>query len=163
MSSGRAKVSTEIERKFDVGEGFALPSLDGLPGVAVVDGPQEHALDATYLDTADLRLLRSRTTLRRRTGGTDAGWHLKLPRSDGERDELHHPLGRSAGAVPKPLRAVVEVHLRGAALAPVVRLRTRRRVTRLLDADGTLLAEVADDAVTATLPAPGQQPQVRRW
>ena len=38
--------------------------------------PTEFALSATYYDTADLRLARSGLTLRRRSGGTDAGWHL---------------------------------------------------------------------------------------
>ena len=70
---------TEIERKFDVDETFVLPDLAGVPGVASVDGPVVHELAATYYDTADLRLARARITLRRRTGGTDEGWHLKLP------------------------------------------------------------------------------------
>ena len=36
-------------------------------------------LTAAYLDTDDLRLARWRVSLRRREGGTDEGWHLKLP------------------------------------------------------------------------------------
>ena len=54
----------------------------------------ESDLSATYYDTADLRLLRSRMTLRRRRGGSDAGWHLKLPAGADSRDEVRHPLGR---------------------------------------------------------------------
>src|SRR4051812_42639837 len=34
--------------------------------------------DATYFDTADLRLARAGLTLRRQTGGEDAGWHLQI-------------------------------------------------------------------------------------
>jgi CHAD domain-containing protein len=163
-ASDMAPVSPEVERKFDVDDGFVLPPLDGLPGVAQVGEPREYGLDATYLDTADLRLLRNRVTLRRRTGGEDAGWHLKRPRGDGEREELRQPLGRSVRELPPVLRAAAEVHLRGAEVVPVVRLRTRRRVTQLLNLEGGVLAEVADDAVIATVPAPNGRPaSVRRW
>jgi inorganic triphosphatase YgiF len=61
-ATGGMQVSTEVERKFDVGPGFVLPSLGGLPGVSAVSEPREFDLDATYLDTADLRLLRHRIT-----------------------------------------------------------------------------------------------------
>lgn len=162
MKGTGVQISTEVERKFDVDDDFALPSLDGLPGVAEVGGPRRHELDATYFDTTDLRLLRNRTTLRRRTGGEDAGWHLKLPRRDGERDEVRRPLGRSTRAVPPVLRAAAEVHLRGADLVPVVRLRTRRLVTLLCDRDGGVLAEVADDEVVAELPAVDGFPAAER-
>src|SRR5689334_11276126 len=113
----------EIELKFDADDGFALPDLRDLPGVADVSPPQVHALEAVYYDTADYRLAANRHTLRRRTGGHDAGWHLKRPRSDGFRDELQEPLG-DEGEVPPALRRFVEVHARGARLAHVVRLLT---------------------------------------
>lgn len=149
--SAATVVVTEVERKFDLAPGVELPGFDGLPGVASVGGAQVHDLDATYVDSVDLRLIANRITLRRRTGGDDAGWHLKLPRGDGERDELRRPLGRSARALPAPLRSQVEVHLRGAEVLPVVRLVTRRVVRHLLDGAGSVLAEVADDEVTATV------------
>ena len=41
--------------------------------------PPVQALDAVYFDTPGKDLARNRITLRRRTGGPDAGWHLKLP------------------------------------------------------------------------------------
>ena len=56
----------EIERKFDVDGAFTLPDLTGVDGVAAADPPVEHALEAVYHDTADLRLARARVTLRRR-------------------------------------------------------------------------------------------------
>lgn len=163
-ATGRARVTREIERKFDVDGDFTLPELAGLPGVVAVAGPREHALDATYFDSADLRLVRHRLTLRRRTGGDDAGWHLKRPRGDGERDEVHARLGRSPRKVPAELRAAVEVYLRGAEVVPVVRLQTRRRVSALTGHDGTVLVEIADDTVTATVLAfGGGQELVRTW
>ncbi len=160
MTSGHL----EIETKYDVTEAFQLPDLDGLDGVARVDPPVEHGLEAVYHDTADLRLLRARVTLRRRTGGPDAGWHLKLP-AGAARRELHAPLGRATKNPPRALVAPVVGILRGAATAPVATLRTRRLVTSLRDAEGALLAEVADDTVTATVPAsaPGAPAEVRVW
>ena len=65
------------------------------PRAASPAPPTEFALSAVYYDTADLRLLRSRLTLRRRRGGNDAGWHLKLPAGADSRDEVRLPLGRA--------------------------------------------------------------------
>jgi CHAD domain-containing protein len=143
----------EVERKFDVDGDFALPDLTDVDGVATADPPVEHALEAVYHDTADLRLARARVTLRRRTGGHDAGWHLKLPAAAGARQEVHEPLGRAVKTPPRPLRDLVLGITRGAATSPVTQLRTRRLATVLRDADGRALAEIADDAVCATVPA----------
>jgi inorganic triphosphatase YgiF len=153
----------EIESKYDVDEHFVLPDLADLPGV-VADEPVEHLLDAVYHDTGDLRLLRSRVTLRRRTGGEDAGWHLKLP-AGAARRELHAPLGRGVKKAPEALIEPVAGILRGAATAPVVALKTRRLVTVLRDDAGRAVAEVADDMVTATLFAPGpdEPTEVHAW
>jgi CHAD domain-containing protein len=154
----------EVETKYDVDDGFAVPDLHGLPGVAGVDEPVEHLLEAVYFDTADLRLLRARVTMRRRTGGADAGWHLKLPAGTARR-EVHAPLGR---AVRKPPRALVEPVagvVRGETPLPVATLRTRRVVINLRGADGGLLVEVADDTVTATVPSAGagEPSEVHVW
>ena len=160
MTSGHL----EVETKYDVGDGFAVPDLTGLHGVATVDAPVEHELEAVYFDTADLRLLRARVTMRRRTGGGDAGWHLKLP-AGAARRELHAPLGRATTKVPKALSEPVAGVLRGGSPTPVATLRTRRVVTSLRDPDGALLAEVADDTVTATVPPAdaGQPMEVQSW
>jgi CHAD domain-containing protein len=157
-------VHLEIETKYDVAEGFAVPDLTGLPGVAIVEEPVEHLLEAVYYDTEDLRLLRSRITMRRRTGGTDAGWHLKLP-AGAARREVHAPLGRAAKNPPRAMLEPVTGILRGARVRPVATLRTRRTVTSLRGVDGALLVEFADDMVTATLPAaaPGRPTEVQAW
>ncbi|MFJ9738367.1 CHAD domain-containing protein [Streptomyces sp. NPDC101166] len=117
----------------------------GSPGLSLVDGGV-HDLDAVYYDTADLRLARSAATLRRRTGGPDAGWHLKLPLPGDDRDEIRAPL---QDGVPERLRELALSRTRGARLQPVVRIRSRRSVRDLVDADGTVLAEVALDRVDA--------------
>lgn len=155
----------EIERKFEVGPEFVVPELAGVPGVASVSEPEEIELSATYYDTPGLRLLRSRVTLRRRTGGSDAGWHVKLPAADGARTELHEPLGRAVrrppAAVLAPVRGLVGTQPAG----PVATLQTHRVLRRLLAADGRQLAEVADDLVTGTaLPTGAGEPAtVTAW
>ena len=154
-SSKRPVPVTEIERKFEVPVGFAVPDLTDVPGVARVAPPVLHRLDATYFDTPDLRLVANKITLRRRTGGDDAGWHLKRPRAGGERTELHAPLGRASKTVPAVLVSPVAVHLRGAKPGPIVRLSTARTVHRLLDGDGAVLVEVAQDEVNASRPQTG--------
>jgi CHAD domain-containing protein len=160
-----AREHVEIERKFDVGETFVLPDLSAVPGVASVAEPVEHVLEAVYHDTTDLRLARAKVTLRRRTGGTDAGWHVKLPATAGARRELHSPLGRVTKGVPKAVLAPLLGIVRNAPVVQVATLRTRRVVTDLCAEDGRVLAEVADDHVTGTaLPAgPGEAAVVSAW
>jgi len=143
-----ATLIRETERKYEADTGTTVPSLAGLPGVAAESPPAEFRLEAEYFDTADLRLLRAGITLRRRRGGEDDGWHLKVPVGPDTRTELHVPLRRGR-TVPAELARLVRAYARTAPLAPVARIATLRRQRLLLDGDGTSLAEVADDEVTA--------------
>ena len=145
----------ETELKFEVSGDFVLPDL-GSPadGVAVTE-PEVFLLVATYFDTADLRLAKASITLRRRTGGSDAGWHLKLPVTAGTRRELQVPLGDDAAAVPAQLASQVSTWVRDEPLQVVAVLETRRTVRRLAGRGGETLAEVADDAVTGSVPGRG--------
>lgn len=93
----------ETEAKYDAPAGAALPRLDDLPQVAGTSGPGEEQLEAEYYDTDDLRLIRAGITLRRRRGGDDAGWHLKLPLGADTRREIRLPLGRAGRRVPGEL------------------------------------------------------------
>ncbi|MFF7153485.1 CHAD domain-containing protein [Streptomyces sp. NPDC008139] len=144
----------ETERKYEAGDGpgrpLTPPDLEGLPSVAGIRRLDPVLLDAVYYDTAGLALAAHRTTLRRRTGGEDAGWHLKLPTGEPDtRTEVRVPLGAADDAPPEELRTEVAALLRGRPLNPVVRLRTTRHRTLLLDAEGGALAEIAHDEVTA--------------
>lgn len=146
-------VVREVESKFEPGDGTELPDLTALDDVATVTDPETHELNATYFDTDGLALSAAGLTLRRRTGGGDAGWHLKVPSPDGGRDELREPLGGGAvDAVPTSLERAVQLYVRGRALRPVTEIRTRRRTYRLCDADGHTLAELCDDQVNAATP-----------
>ncbi|MFI5804584.1 CHAD domain-containing protein [Streptomyces sp. NPDC051561] len=146
-----ADTKREIERKYEAttttpGAPPRLPDFTKAAGVSSVRDEGVHALDALYYDTADLALAAHAITLRRRTGGPDAGWHLKLPVAPDVRDEIRAPLGTD---VPRSLAALVRSRTRGAPLIPVVRLKSSRRVQQLLDAAGESLAEVSVDEVHA--------------
>src|ERR1700683_2674882 len=106
MNSGESSM-TEIEHKYDVANDFAFPDLAGLSPGVVAAPPETQQLAATYFDTDDLRLAGAHITLRRRTGGSDAGWHIKLPVNTDTRRELHFPLGAETGTVPPRIAALV--------------------------------------------------------
>ncbi|WP_338051391.1 CYTH and CHAD domain-containing protein [Pseudonocardia acidicola] len=152
----------ETERKYEAGDGGVdLPTLvgrlAGAVGGPVPAGPAQLALSAVYYDTDDLRLARAGQTLRRRRGGDDPGWHLKLPVGRDTRDEVRLPLGRS-NRPPEQLIELTRAAHRGAALAPVAQLDNRRRQWVLTGDDGRPLAEVVDDRVTATRPGDASAP-----
>src|SRR5918911_111895 len=95
-------VHREVELKYDADDAFELPPLAGLLSGSVGTAPLAegepvvHHLVATYFDTSDHRLARADLTLRRRTGGSDAGGHLQGPREDGARQGGRGALGRPA-------------------------------------------------------------------
>ncbi|MEY9876731.1 CHAD domain-containing protein [Streptacidiphilus sp. MAP12-33] len=165
----------ERERKYEGEATASLPSLVPVEVTAVTAGTEQ--LRAVYYDTPDLRLLAHRITLRRRTGGHDAGWHLKLPAADGARLELQLPLGSpepDAAAtatptdvpthVPADFLARVRAYSRAAELAPIARLATERRRTLLTDGADRVLAELAEDTVTAhALDPSGAVRHEQRW
>ncbi|WQQ28339.1 CYTH and CHAD domain-containing protein [Nocardioides bizhenqiangii] len=146
-------VVRELEGKYEPAAEAEMPDLTALDGIASVAGPETQELGATYFDTDRLALAAAGLTLRRRTGGGDAGWHLKVPSPDGGLDELREPVGgHAADVVPTSLERAVQLYARGQTLRPVAEIRTRRRIHRLCDADGRTMAELCDDLVTADTP-----------
>jgi len=150
----------EIERKYDVGALTAVPDVTGVAKVASMAAPQEHVLEAVYFDTADLRLRAAGITLRHRTGGTDAGWNLKLP-AGADREELS--AAGPAGQVPDGLAALVRARTRGRELEPVAVLTTHRTVRHLLNDEHQALAELADDRVRGRALPAGEELRWREW
>jgi inorganic triphosphatase YgiF len=152
----------ETEQKYDAEAGFALPDFGGLTGRGGRGGPggrpaawraepKRYYLSATYFDTENLDLHRNRITLRRRVGGTDEGWHLKLPVRKDTRQELHEPLDEGGtGSVPARLTALVEDITAGQRLRPIAILDTERTVVTVPGPTGEAILEIADDRVTAT-------------
>lgn len=143
----------ETEQKYDADADFVLPNLGSLPelGGRRIAEPKRIYLSATYFDTEDFALLKHKVTLRRRVGGDDEGWHLKLPVRQDTRQELHAPLGEGTdGGVPARLASRVEEITAGKHLHPVAILDTERTVIRVPGPPADPQVEVADDKVTAT-------------
>lgn len=159
----QAERHVELETKFDVVEDTVSPSFDGLAAVARTDRLPTQHLEALYYDTPNLDLAVNRITLRRRTGGEDAGWHLKLPAGKA-RTEIRIPLGPEVGPVPDELRDVVLAIVRDRPLVPVARLATSRDVTVLYGGDAPL-AEFCDDRVNAQRidPVDGSTAAEQHW
>jgi CHAD domain-containing protein len=159
----------EVERKFDVVESTVSPSFEGIAAVARVETPPTQELDAVYFDTPSQDLARNRITLRRRTGGHDAGWHLKLPAGPDARNEIHAPLDASddADSVPSELLDVVLAIVRDRPVGPVARISTRRETKVLYDGAGAALAEFCNDHVTAwsagDTDGPDSGPAEQQW
>ena len=153
---------SEIERKYDVKEGASVPDLHAVDGVASVGKREPVDLEAVYYDTETLDLAVRRIIVRRRTGGGDAGWHIKKPAAEG-RTELHWPLGRDTGAVPARVMEPILAWVRDRELTPLARIATRRTAIHLLDADGNGVVEIADDEVTATDVRRGGERSWREW
>lgn len=151
---------SEVERKYDVDPGVEIPDLGVLSEVVRVAPPIGVEQTATYFDTPDLRLLSAQVTLRRRTGGLDDGWHLKLPRAGARRQEVRMPLD-GTDAPPAALLDRVRVLIRDAPVEPSAVLLTRRSVRRLLGEGNVVLAELCDDRVTATTCS--DTPTVEEW
>ncbi len=154
----------EVERKFDVVDATIKPSFDGLSSVVRVERSPSQQLEAVYFDTPAHDLAAHRVTLRRRTGGSDAGWHLKLPAGPDARTEVREPLDAGGpGDIPEALRDVVLAIVRDRPLTPVATISTVRTVDMLYGADGAPVAEFCDDEVTAQAGPDGPEQRWREW
>ena len=157
----------EVERKFDVVESTPSPSFAGLTAITRIAKQPPLTLDAVYFDTPTYDLASRRITLRRRTGGEDAGWHLKLPAGPDARTEVRAALndGQSGTGedVPDELRDVVLAIVRNRPLQPIARITTTRNVQLLQDGDGAVVAEFCDDDVTAGLADRSAEQRWREW
>ena len=148
----------EREITFEVKRSWRLPDLGRLiPSDGAVQTSTDE-LRAIYYDTRQRTLQRLGVTLRRRTGGADAGWHLKI--ADGPARMEFQSQARSQ-RVPESLSRRVAGVVAGQELAEVATITTTRCATRLLDGQGTLIAEVADDRVSGA--GIGEVAVLDRW
>jgi CHAD domain-containing protein len=143
------RTMTEQEDKFDVDLDWVMPPLAEL----VPDGgrldQEVRKLDNTYFDTPGAGLRLFGITLRRRVGGSETGWQLKVP-SGTAKTELQS--GSRAKTLPAALVQGVEGLRAGERLDPVAKIMTTRTAYRVLNADGELVLEVADDQVESGPP-----------
>ena len=146
------RTMTEQEDKFDVDLDWVMPPLAEL----VPDGgrldQEVRKLDNTYFDTPGAGLRLFGITLRRRVGGSETGWQLKIP-SGTAKTELQS--GSRAKTLPPALVQGVEGLRAGESLDPVAKIVTTRTAYRLLNADSELVLEIADDQVEAGPPDGG--------
>jgi len=149
MGAGAAQTNREVEFKFRVPEDFQVPDFS--QGSNEVVAEPERMMSATYFDTTDATLLRWGITMRKRTGGSDDGWHLKIP-AFGEvgipgasvRDEL---LSADPGEFPPAdFISTVAALLRDAELVPLARVETKRLPFTVFK-KGEAMVEVVDDHV----------------
>lgn len=154
--------SVEIELTFDVDDATPLPDWSVVPGIESVDAPDLRELDARYFDTARLDLARSGYAVRRRTGGPDAGWHIKGPRVGDARVELGWPLGSDDEEIPEHVLAGV-ASVTTHPLHRIARILNTRTAYVLRDADGGVVAEFVDDRVTASDERNGVERRWREW
>ncbi|WAC93547.1 CYTH and CHAD domain-containing protein [Mycobacterium sp. Aquia_213] len=158
----------EVERKFDVPDSTVTPSFEGIATVARVEKLPTQSLDAMYFDTQTQDLARNKITLRRRTGGHDAGWHLKLPAGPDARTEIRTPLGSADDdTVPSQLLDVVLAIVRDRPIKPVARITTQRESQVLYGIEGAPFAEFSNDHVRAwsanATDNPDAEPVVQEW
>lgn len=158
---GEPTRSLEVEIKLDVDAETVAPDWCLLPGVAELSAPQVRELDARYFDTSDFALGRAGYALRRRTGGPDAGWHLKGPRQGAGRVELGWPLGEGE-SIPAALKAEIR-RITDDPLHPIARVRNRRLAVEMRDAAGGVVAEFLDDRVQTRDEATGTERAWREW
>ena len=158
--------SLEVEVTFDASSDTQLPDWTQLAEIVDVAGPEIRDLDAQYFDTATGTLARAGFAVRRRTGGPDAGWHIKGPIVDGARTEAQWPLESAAGiredgSVEIPAAVTAEIaSITQEALVPLARIRNERHAFSLRDAQGNIVAEMVDDHVHAV---DGRDGTVRQW
>ena len=139
----------EQEDKYEVDSDWVMPQITDL----VPDGghfdQQVRELDSTYFDTSGAGLRVFGITLRRRVGGLETGWQLKVPNGTA-RTELQS--GSRAKTLPSALAKGVEGLLAGESLDAVAAIMTTRTAYRVINADGELLFEIADDQVESGPP-----------
>jgi len=150
----------EVERKYDVDADTVLPHWQDLPGVDAVGDGELRELDARYLDTADAALSHAGVAVRRRTGGPDAGWHIKGPREGDGRLEIGWPLGDDEGVPDAVAQALSRWTTQE--LTPLARIENTR-TAYLLTGPAGVVAEFVDDRVRATDLRQGVEREWREW
>lgn len=149
----------EVEWKLVSDEQIDVDAIRALlPEQIHLGAASSFSLTATYYDTDDLRLARRGITLRRRSGGSDDGWHLKLPNRSSEgsqldRDEIAVPLTDNSEP-PVELASLVSAFTRSKPLQRIGVLRTHRTVHALVLEDD-VIGELCRDEVRADVALPG--------
>lgn len=163
MSVNGAIETFEIERKYEVALEAVLPDGETFSTIGLRSGAAElYELRASYFDTPEGHLAAQRIAVRRRSGGKDAGWHMKFKGEKGVR-ELQWPVSKD---VPEGLLKEVADRLSikaAARLTPIATIDTQRMTLLLIDAHDQPVIELADDRVEAHNVLSGRRQQWREW
>jgi CHAD domain-containing protein len=133
--------------------GFRLPDLRDVADGVGAEVVEPATLESTYHDTSDLRLARAGAILRH---SGDEGWVVSFETRDTPNDTPgaalttsgDHHFDGEPGEPPEAALDLVRALVRTAPVAPVARLRTRRRRIELHDQEGKRLGDVIDDEVS---------------
>ena len=156
MSAHAGAESIEIERKYEVDDDAVMPSAEAFRKAGfAADEPVSFELAATYYDVPDRALAAAGIAVRQRTGGHDAGWHVKQRLQGGVREVAWPPAPEAPVALFAKLRELLGEAARdgqGARrpletqLEPLAEMRTTRTVTLLRVGEQPVI-ELADDRV----------------
>lgn len=149
----------EIERKYEAPHGGETP--ERFRAGLVASEPETFELTATYYDTAQLTLSRHLIAVRHRSGGTDAGWHIKQrregtvletawPSSDTPPEQLLEQLRKLTGENIDELNPIATVN----------NARTRRMLST---ATTEAVIEFVDDRVSSHHHPTGERRAWREW
>ena len=139
----------EQAEKFEVDPDWVMPQLERLvPDGGRLDQRVRH-LENTSFDTAGAGLRLFGVTLQRRVGGSETGWQLTIPNGT-VRTEMQS--GARTKGLPRELSKAVAGLRAGERLNPVATVNTTRTAHRVLNFDGELVLELADDHVELRLP-----------
>lgn len=124
--------------------GWTADVLVGLPSVAEVVHPDPESFDTTYVDTADLRLLKAGISVGRATGS----WRTIVATNGGKSREIEFVSTNSAQSVPDELSSLLLGYTGGRELRPCAHVAVQRDRWRLVDRDDIELAEVVGHTVS---------------
>lgn len=144
--SKKGKKSFEIERKYEAPEGALLPLSFTSAGLTLLV-EDSFEMTATYFDTSDSLLAAHGVALRKRFGGEDEGWHIKIKQSTVS-TEYFWPLEDNVPmyAMEKLKKLINTETLR---LIPVATINTSRRHCTLANLNDKHVCYLADDEVNA--------------
>ena len=139
----------EQDDKFEVDPDWVMPQVMGLVPEGGRLDQEVRRRENTYFDTPAAGLRMFGVTLRRRVGASETGWQLKVPNGT-TRTELQS--GSRTKRLPPALAKGIAGLRAGETLQPVATMVTTRTAYRLLDANGELVLQIADDQVESGPP-----------